>query len=91
MCCAHDASRKAYSPFFRQKTCCTTTKIASFCFPCHVGTRKMSLKRVKYSEDVKSHKIGILVYIIKLRRLFTGHHLVLNTDFQNLSLFKCPH
>ena len=91
MYCAHDASRRAYSPLFWQKTSCTTAKIASFCFPCHAGTRRMSLKRVKYSEDVKNHKIGTLVYIIKLPRLFAGHHLVLKTDFQNLSLFKCPH
>ena len=54
MYCAHDAIGRTYSPLFWQKTSCTTSKIASFCFPYHAETRNMSFKRVKYSEDVKN-------------------------------------
>ena len=81
MYCAHDDIGRTYSPLFWQKTSCTTSKIASFCFPYHAETRNMSFKRVKYSEDVKNYKIGTLVYIIIHWPSFDFKHGFLKFNF----------
>lgn len=84
------AGKLTLSPFLEKDKLCYNQN-SLILFPCHAGSRKMSFKRVKYSEDVQNHTIGTLGHIIKLPKLLTCHQLVLSIDFQISTLCNCPY